>query len=373
MEYTVQNLEFAVSVFYNGEPTERAKAHTWLTAAQRVPEAWNFVWDLLHPTKGTEIQFFAATTLHTKILRCWYELPPESYDELKNKILQAIITFMHGPKIVSNRLCISLAAFILQQGTIDLVGTLTPLSSEDKSYLLLEVLTVIPEEYNSMTMGTALRAKNRSALNQACAMVLDDMLRILNTVYNDYSSDQPPSDATINSWTSAATCVTSWLTLGNDEEADSVISFNDRGPLLRVLQTAVHVLYTCADPVCGTALEACEACLGAVRAAATAGDAHRYEAAALQLITDLVSLASPLFAAYNVPDSANEELICAMITCLVSVAECHTASLVRSVTPEGQCEGVMILLQLLLGAQAAPGHYPIQEMRSNLLFGIWMR
>ncbi|VVC90179.1 unnamed protein product [Leptidea sinapis] len=139
MEYTVQNLEFAVSVFYNGEPTERAKAHTWLTAAQRVPEAWNFVWDLLHPTKGTEIQFFAATTLHTKILRCWYELPPESYDELKNKILQAIITFMHGPKIVSNRLCIS-------QGTIDLVGTLTPLSSEDKSYLLLEVLTVIPEE-----------------------------------------------------------------------------------------------------------------------------------------------------------------------------------------------------------------------------------
>lgn len=51
MEYTEQNLAYAVSVFYNGEQNERAKAHAWLTAAQRVPEAWNFVWELLQPTK----------------------------------------------------------------------------------------------------------------------------------------------------------------------------------------------------------------------------------------------------------------------------------------------------------------------------------
>lgn len=51
MEYTAQNLEYAVSVFYNGEQTERARAHTWLTAAQKVPEAWNFVWELLQPNK----------------------------------------------------------------------------------------------------------------------------------------------------------------------------------------------------------------------------------------------------------------------------------------------------------------------------------
>lgn len=51
MEYTAQNLEYAVSVFYNGEQSDRAKAHAWLTAAQRVPEAWNFVWELLQPTK----------------------------------------------------------------------------------------------------------------------------------------------------------------------------------------------------------------------------------------------------------------------------------------------------------------------------------
>lgn len=51
MEYSPQNLEYAVSVFYNGEQSERAKAHAWLTAAQRVPEAWNFVWEFLQPSK----------------------------------------------------------------------------------------------------------------------------------------------------------------------------------------------------------------------------------------------------------------------------------------------------------------------------------
>lgn len=51
MEYSAQNLEYAVSVFYNGDQNERAKAHAWLTAAQRVPEAWNFLWELLQPNK----------------------------------------------------------------------------------------------------------------------------------------------------------------------------------------------------------------------------------------------------------------------------------------------------------------------------------
>lgn len=51
MEFTAQNAEYAVSVFYNGEQNDRTRAHTWLTTAQRVPEAWTFLWELLQPTK----------------------------------------------------------------------------------------------------------------------------------------------------------------------------------------------------------------------------------------------------------------------------------------------------------------------------------
>ncbi|KAL0892361.1 hypothetical protein ABMA27_015496 [Loxostege sticticalis] len=375
MDYTAQNLEYAVSVFYNGEQVDRAKAHAWLTAAQRVPEAWNFVWELLQPNKGTEIQFYGATTLHTKILRCWSEVPPQSHEELKEKILQAVFTYSKGPKIVTNRLCISLAAFILQQGTTDLAAILRPLSTAESTSLLLEVLTVIPEEYNSMTMGSALRAKNRAALQQACPAVLDDMLRYLQTVYNDYSKE-PPSEEIIQSWLNAATCACSWLTLGGEDSPDSALgSLADRMPLCRALLTVVHLLYSCNECVSDTALDACEACLSAVRAAGGSHDAVRFPHAALQLISELAALTAPIMQRDNVPNSINEELLSALITCCVALCECHAQALVKACEGiDGMqvgAEGARQMIELLLAAQAAPGHYPLHETRSNLVFGFW--
>ncbi|CAK1553495.1 unnamed protein product [Leptosia nina] len=368
MECTVQNLEYAVNVFYNGEQNERAKAHTWLAEAQKLPEAWNFVWELLQPTKGTEVQFYAATTLHTKILRCWLELPPETHEELKNKILQSVITYANGPKIVTNRLCTSLAAFILQQGTVDLAPILSPLSTVANSSLLLEVLTVLPEEYNSMTMGEVLRKKNRAALHQASPMVIDDMLKIFQSVYNDYSTG-PPSDDIMNSWAIAAGCVTSWLSLGSEYSIESPLTLPDRMPIMRALQAAVHILYRTNDVVSGVALEACEACLSAIRIAATHGCSYnQHPTTSAQILDDVSSLVAPVIAAHNVPDSVNEELVCAMITCCVSVAECHVTTLYKSVVASS---GIHLMLRVLLDVQAAPGYYPLHETRSNLMFGFW--
>lgn len=75
MDYTAQNLEYAVSVFYNGEQVDRAKAHAWLTAAQRVPEAWNFVWELLQPNKVLPVSFALKKIdeLHSSInILCYF-------------------------------------------------------------------------------------------------------------------------------------------------------------------------------------------------------------------------------------------------------------------------------------------------------------
>ncbi|KAJ2939643.1 hypothetical protein O0L34_g14363 [Tuta absoluta] len=372
MEYSPQNLEYAVSVFYNGEQTERARAHQWLTAAQRVPEAWKFVWELLQPDKytfqGTEIQFFAATTLHTKILRCWNELPPESYEELKEKLLQAVHTYAKGPKIVTNRLCISLAAFILQQGTQDLATILRPLSNPDHSSLLLEVLTVIPEEFNSMTMGSSLRARNRTALQNASPMVLDDMLRCLNTVYNDYSKE-PPSEAIIQTWVTASTCATSWLSLGGEDGDGGALP--ERLPLCRALLRVIPVLAAWNEAVSDSALDACEACLTGVRAAAGQAAAARYPDAALQLISELTAITAPVMQRDSVPNSINEELLSALITCMVCIVECHSSTVVSAIERPTPHEGARQLIELLLEAQAAPGHYPLHETRSNLVFGAW--
>lgn len=51
MEYTSENLEKAVTLFYRSEAGQQAEAHQWLTEAQNSPQAWCFVWELLSPHK----------------------------------------------------------------------------------------------------------------------------------------------------------------------------------------------------------------------------------------------------------------------------------------------------------------------------------
>lgn len=127
----IRALEEAVILFYRSGSTQQAAAHEWLTKAQSSQQAWSFVWDLMRLDKvfkilvfffspnlivyskkkfhmqSSEVQFFGATTLHFKLVKSWSEVPKENYEELKQKLLESIITFGRGPKIVLNRLCIS--------------------------------------------------------------------------------------------------------------------------------------------------------------------------------------------------------------------------------------------------------------------------
>lgn len=61
----------------------------------------------------SEVQFFGATTLHSKLIRHWAEVPKEHYEELRQKLMNAIILFGSGPRIVLNRLCISVSNLFL--------------------------------------------------------------------------------------------------------------------------------------------------------------------------------------------------------------------------------------------------------------------
>lgn len=85
MEYTAHNLEYAVSVFYNGEQEERAKAHAWLTTAQRVPEAWNFVWELLQPSKVIFCMHFTNRNDYLNLTRF-------SVRQIAHRLLSQLVT-----------------------------------------------------------------------------------------------------------------------------------------------------------------------------------------------------------------------------------------------------------------------------------------
>lgn len=57
MEFTVENLEEAVAVFYRAEPNYQAQAHQWLSKAQNSVQAWSFVWELLDPQRVSNLKY----------------------------------------------------------------------------------------------------------------------------------------------------------------------------------------------------------------------------------------------------------------------------------------------------------------------------
>lgn len=59
------------------------------------------------------MQFFGASTLHTKLLKHFHEVPKEAHEQLKEKLLESILTFGNGPKLVLNRLCLSVRVSLI--------------------------------------------------------------------------------------------------------------------------------------------------------------------------------------------------------------------------------------------------------------------
>lgn len=63
----------------------------------------------------TEVKFFAATTLYTKIEKSLSELNPEQIVALKERLLSGVITYSAGPKMVLNKLCSCVSSMRLFQ------------------------------------------------------------------------------------------------------------------------------------------------------------------------------------------------------------------------------------------------------------------
>lgn len=53
MEFTSEDVERAVSQFYQSAAPAQSQEHVWLEKAKNSQEAWVFVWELLQPQKVT--------------------------------------------------------------------------------------------------------------------------------------------------------------------------------------------------------------------------------------------------------------------------------------------------------------------------------
>lgn len=152
------------------------------------------------------MQFFAASTLHLKLVKYWPELPREQRPALREKLMSTIMTFSSGPKIVLSRLCIVVSIFYLRHTSnvplvsaveLDLVifyqmatmalqmlpedwpnaveeimehlisSRQTQISPDRALWILLETLTVLAEETQTSTLQQQHRETVRAKLDQS--------------------------------------------------------------------------------------------------------------------------------------------------------------------------------------------------------------
>lgn len=139
-----------------------------------------------------EVQFFGASTLYAKISRSWSDLPTEQHGSLKTQLISQVGHFASGPKMVLTRLCVALASLVLHlmpntwpTAVPDLLRefqsgqAITGADGRVRCLAVLELLAVLPEEFQNSKMPAARRTQLRTALARQWSTVCPLLQQLL--------------------------------------------------------------------------------------------------------------------------------------------------------------------------------------------------
>lgn len=160
-----------------------------------------------------EIQYFGASALHTKISRYWADIPAEQYDSLKTQLFSQIARFASGSKIVLTRLCVALASLALNmmpEAWPGAVSEMVRMFQEEggevdgraRCLALLELLTVLPEEFQTSRLPQYRKGQVRGALGREWTAVYPLLQQLLR---------QPDSPPLVKA--RVLKCLSSWVLL----------------------------------------------------------------------------------------------------------------------------------------------------------------
>lgn len=196
-------------------PCTHAPPLAFLLLVHPPPPAVHFQFRLF-AAQSQEVQFFGAITLHSKLMKHWNEVPPESREELKQKILESIVRFAGGPKIVLNRLCISLGAYIVHMldewpcAIEEVINTfqnqrIPNISPDVQLWIMLEVLQAIPEEAQIIHTSVK-RVTLRAEIGKRVPIVLQTAEEYLKMKMNRQWDAE-----TYSNMNRAVKCVGTWI------------------------------------------------------------------------------------------------------------------------------------------------------------------
>ncbi|XP_074641509.1 importin-13-like [Tubulanus polymorphus] len=348
MEFTAENVEKTLKQFYCDVNIQR-EANTWLTHAQISPEAWTFSWQLLTPDKSQEVQFFGANCLQIKISRFWHEVPADHVPELRHKIFDKILQYANGPRIVLTRMCITLSVLTIQatpelwpNAVSEMVTTFQhlqhpQLQAGHACCILLELLTVLPEEFFTANLTKMRRSTVRVELEKGLQQVLPLLQNIM-------TSSTPP-----DIMNQAIRCFSAWVQFGL--------------PMTDAMSLIEEVFKILGDvQLFDTAIE----CLVNVF---SHPESYRYPTCVKLLLPTILQLNDLLTKSIESSDFEMQGGICRLI---ITIVECESKLLLECITgSESVSAQAMSLISLVLRCTAMPGQYPCDETCSEMTFGFW--
>lgn len=370
MPITAENLQMLISHFYtkSNDPPEQMRAHSLLSQAQASPAAWSFVWDLLYLNKPAEVQFFAASTLHLKLVKYWPELPAEQRPALREKLMSTIMTFSSGPKIVLSRLCIVMATMALQMLPEDWPNAVeeimehltssrqTQIPSDRSLWILLETLTVLAEE----TQTSTLQQQHRESVRAKLDLSAPEVFKLLERTIPDNIPDS--GVANIDNICQAIRCSSAWLQLQLPLSLCDTLSTK-----------LINIVKLCSQGQDVGNAGMADLAVDALTNLLCRPNSHKFPTTVMQIMDKYVSLMDIVQCQLNSPEP-DEGLISAVFTLMVTVAESHSHLLLDSLLmPENSParNTAMRLIQGILQCSNMPGQYPLEENCSQMAFGFW--
>ncbi|XP_041913781.1 importin-13 [Alosa sapidissima] len=348
-EFTVEAVERALhQLYYDPDMAQKNVAQKWLTQAQMSPQAWHFCWALLSQDKVPEVQFFGASTLHAKISRSWSDLPTEQHVSLRTQLIAQVGHFASGPKMVLTRLCVALASLVLHTmpdswptALPDLLqafqtgqGITTGADGRARCLAMLELLAVLPEEFQNSRVPAVRRTQLRSALAgqwSAVCPLLQQLLRQADS----------PTQVKMR----VLRCLASWMALD--------VSLGDSEGLLQ------DSFSTLADP------ELFDTAVETIVSTISQPDSHRFADTLVKLVPQVLGLQDQLRKAVETGDMETSHGICRIA---VALGETHCRTLLEHVD---QWQGFQALVNMILFCTGIPGHYPVDETTSTLTLTFW--
>ncbi|KFB44864.1 AGAP009571-PA-like protein [Anopheles sinensis] len=373
----VQTIEAAVLSFYRGGSEQQKETHKWLQQVQNSPQAWSFCWELMQLNKSSEVQFFGAITLNSKLRNFWVEVPKEAHHELKQKLLETIVVFGNGPKIVLNRLCISLGLFIvhmLRHPTVIeevtnmfLLEQLGNLSKVTQIEILMAVLEGIPEEVKNVRTQIPREIVSQE-LNRNAEFVMQTVVRYLNEKLSQTTLEAHDMNGLIN----AAKCVGTWVAHGN-------VRLDERETTVQVLLKAVHYCYWKEPKDDGCLLpeenELAETALKSLTSiiSSYATQNAKYSVTVINFMKMFLDVLVPILDAEYKENNDNENLALMIYALFISTLECFSSAIFDGIVTESEEVSKVYTrtVDMLIKCTDKPGTYPVDESCSTYAMEFW--